>query len=179
MEQLKQSGLFFDVGRQYLPKTFPAMGWVLLPKDRFAEDSTSGLQSEFDALLKQTWPKENLSDQLMPQHGNSFSLTLFGPVSRFTNKAKLPGYWMRSKLELLVDGVAKGNRLLVSIRDARLIRWPEHGRGEPPNGHGTTLDCDAGNDTAGMHAVIEAANRLLDKASSLYGGRGLSPPECN
>jgi hypothetical protein len=178
IEQLKRSGTVFDAARDYLYQTYPGLGWVLLPHEHLSGPSVSALQTELEYVLENAWPDQGSKLHLIPQQGNVFDITFLGPLSLFTDNPKLPGFWINTKLELLVDPVEKGNRLLVGVRDARLIRWPENGKGEPPNGFGTKLDCDPDGESNNMKSVIAIANRLLNTASHLYQGRDLTAPRC-
>jgi len=177
MERIKQTGLVFDVGRNFFPKTTPGVGSVLLTHDRFSSENINELQADVEELLRKTWPGEKREIHVKPQNGTAFDLTLYGPVLRYTELPKLPGHWISTKLQVIVDHVVKGNRLLIDVRDARLIRWPEMGRGEPPRGYGTKIECEEG-DSPGVQALIAIVSAPINKASKLYGGRDYSPPVC-
>jgi hypothetical protein len=177
--QLKNLPIALDASSLIMEKAAPGYGWVLLPPGSFADTSVSAVQSEIDSLLAKTWPGKSAKLRAVARQGNTFDVVLRGPLSGFTDTPKLPGFWIDTKFQLLVETIEKGNRLLIIVRDGKLIRWPESGKGEPPAGYGTKLDCEAeGGDTKNMATVIAVANMLLKSTSQLFHGKDLSAPDC-
>jgi hypothetical protein len=178
INQLRGFGFVLDAGRDYLIKSVPRLGYVLLPGDKMSSSSMSTLQAELQSLVNVTFGSSEHSIQVVPQLGNSFEVDIRGPLSQFVNKPTLPGFWIDTKLQVLVDPVNSGTRLLVNIREALLIRWPETGKGSPPKGFGTKLECESEGEAKNMTAAIAITNKLLRKANDLYSGKDYLSPYC-
>jgi hypothetical protein len=103
IEQLKKTKFVFDANRDYIPKSVPQLGWVLLPRDRLSSTSISGLQTEVQGLVDSAFSSSGLQVRAVPKSGNVFELVIRGPVSKFIEEPKLPGYWIDTKLQVLVD----------------------------------------------------------------------------
>jgi hypothetical protein len=176
--RIKNSGFVFDAGPDYVAKTLPQVGSVLVSADKLTSASVVEVQSQVEFLFAQTW-QHHSPIVAVPRQGNDFRVELRGPLSKFIDIPKLPGYWIATKLEILIVSAKSGNRLYVSIRDAKLIRWPETGKGDPPSGFGTNLDCDGRGDTKNMRPAIALTSRVLRKASELFDGKEFIEAACD
>jgi hypothetical protein len=178
IQRLKNLEFLYDAGWDYIPKSVPQVGWVLLSNNRMSSESISVLETEVRTLVDRAFPQGAQQINAIPKLGNVFELVMRGPLSRFIEQPKMPGYWIDTKLQLFLVPVASGTRLFVAIRGARLMRWPETGKDDPPEGFGTNLQCESRGDTEGMTTPIAIAQKVLRKASELHNGRDYSAPYC-
>jgi hypothetical protein len=176
--ELKRSGIVFDAGPSFGELGGPGFGWVLVPQDQLSGSSVSEVQKKLQTLLHEVWPGARSIINAVPREGNVFDVTLRGPLSNFVDRPQLPGFWIDTRLELLVDSVRAGDRLLLGFREAELIRWPEAGKGPPPEGFGNKLQCEGDDATKNMSSVISIADKLLTKTLELHDGIGYRSLNC-
>lgn len=178
IQEIKASGLVFDAARDLLVLTTPALGWVEIPRDALNQEARDSLQTELRDFVQSIWPDVSNPPTLAPRYGNTFDFKLRGPLSKFVAKPKLPGWWIEAKLQFLVDRLETSDRLLIGVREAKLIRWPETGRGEPQIGYGKVLDCEAAGELSNMDSVLAIEEKILDAASKRYKGKNVAAPLC-